>query len=52
MKILPLSDDELGRLRKEARREAARTDKHGEWQRLVLRLLATIDAAKKAPSDA
>lgn len=44
MKPTPLTEDEETRLRAEATAEQNHPDeRHATWQRLVLRLLATID---------
>jgi hypothetical protein len=52
MTAKPLTREELATLRKEAEAEQDAPGKHGEWERLVLRLLATLDAARvAAPSD-
>lgn len=48
----PLTNAELVVLRSEAESEQDYAGRQGEWQRLVLRLLATLDAARQAVPEA
>ena len=48
MTALPLTPDELERLRAEATAEEDAPGQHGEWMRITLRLLATLDAERDA----
>jgi hypothetical protein len=47
----PLTDNELEMLRMEALNEQTHPGKHGQWERLVLRLLATLDAERARQAE-